>query len=107
MSGAFKMIANQAFLMSADNTRSFYHSGGAYTFANNAVVSAQIADSGAYLIGANQILGARKTGWSTATGTATRTTFATGSVTLPQLAERVKALIDDLEATAGHGLLGA
>lgn len=30
------------------------------------------------------------------TGTATRTTFDTGSVTLPQLAERVKALIDDL-----------
>lgn len=36
------------------------------------------------------------------TGTATRTTFATGSVTLPQLAERVKALIDDLRA---NGLL--
>lgn len=32
------------------------------------------------------------------TGTATRTTFATGSVTLPQLAERVKAMIDDLRA---------
>lgn len=35
-----------------------------------------------------------------ATGTATRTTFATGSVTLPQLAERVAALIADLK-TAG------
>lgn len=32
------------------------------------------------------------------TGTATRTAFATGSVTLPQLAERVKALIDDLRS---------
>lgn len=32
------------------------------------------------------------------TGTATRTTFATDSVTLPQLAERVKALIDDLRS---------
>lgn len=30
------------------------------------------------------------------TGTATRTTAATGSVTLPQLAERFKALTDDL-----------
>lgn len=30
------------------------------------------------------------------TGTATRTTFATGSVTLVVLAEHVKALIDDL-----------
>jgi hypothetical protein len=36
------------------------------------------------------------TGWGAPTGTATRSTFATGSVTLPQLAERVKALIDDL-----------
>ncbi len=36
--------------------------------------------------------------WATPTGTATRTTFATGSVTLPQLAERVKALIDDITA---------
>jgi hypothetical protein len=35
------------------------------------------------------------TNWAAATGTATRTTFATGSVTLPQLAERVKAMIDD------------
>lgn len=39
-----------------------------------------------------------QTGWVAATGTATRSTFATGSVTLPQLAERVKALIDDLLA---------
>lgn len=35
-----------------------------------------------------------------ATGTLTRTTFATSSVTLPQLAERVAALLADLK-TAG------
>lgn len=46
-----------------------------------------------------------KTGWGAATGTATRTTFATSTVTLPELAERVKALIDDLHQTAGYGLL--
>lgn len=34
--------------------------------------------------------------WQQATGTATRTTFDTGTVTLPQLAQAVKALIDDL-----------
>lgn len=45
----------------------------------------------------------RKTGWTAATGTPTRTTFATGSVTLPVLAEHVKALIDDL---ISHGLIG-
>ena len=36
------------------------------------------------------------TGWAAATGTATRTTFATSTVTVEQLAQRVKALIDDL-----------
>lgn len=42
-------------------------------------------------------------GWGSPTGTTTKTTFATGSVTLPQLAERVKGLIDDLIST---GLIG-
>jgi hypothetical protein len=36
------------------------------------------------------------TGWAAATGTATRTTFDTATVTAEQLAQRVKALIDDL-----------
>lgn len=57
-------------------------------------------------VGADQVVGARKTGWATATGSATRTTFDTTTVTLQQLAERVKALIDDLHGTAGHGLIG-
>lgn len=48
---------------------------------------------------------ARKTGWGVATGTATRTTYDTTTITLPQLAERVKALIDDLHSTAGYGLI--
>lgn len=53
-----------------------------------------------------QVVSSRKTGWATATGTATRTTYDTTTVTLSQLAERVKALIDDLHGTAGHGLIG-
>jgi len=36
------------------------------------------------------------TGWAAATGTATRSTFDTATVTTEQLAQRVKALIDDL-----------
>ncbi len=52
--------------------------------------------------GGVQVVGARQTGWGTPTGTLTRTTFATGSVTLPQLAERVAALITDLRT---HGLI--
>lgn len=39
-----------------------------------------------------------RTGWGVPTGTATRSTFDTASVTLPQLAERVKALLDDLKS---------
>ena len=70
------------------------------------VEGGNIRVSGVYKVAANQVLGARKTGWATATGTATRTTFATGSVTLPELAERVKAMIDDLHQTAGHGMIG-
>lgn len=52
----------------------------------------------------SKVVGTRQTGWAAATGTSTRTTFATGSVTTAQLAERVKALIDDL---ISHGLIGA
>jgi hypothetical protein len=55
-------------------------------------------------VNGTQVVGARKTGWAAPTGTATRTTFATTTVTTAQLAERVKALVDDLTA---HGLIGA
>jgi hypothetical protein len=50
-----------------------------------------------------KVLGQQRTGWTAATGTPTRTAFATGSVTLSALAEHVKALIDDLMT---HGLIG-
>lgn len=51
-----------------------------------------------------QVLGARRTGWGAPSGTATRTTFDTSTVTATQLAERVKALIDDLTT---HGIIGS
>jgi len=54
-----------------------------------------------------RVVDARKTGWSTPAGTATRTSFDTATVTLENLAQRVKALIDDLHSSAGHGLIGA
>lgn len=41
-------------------------------------------------------LARQQTGWAAPTGTADRTTFVTSTVTLEELAERVKALIDDL-----------
>lgn len=55
---------------------------------------------------ATKVVGARKTGWAVPTGTFTRTTYVTSTVTLPQLAERVAALIQDFHNTAGHGLIG-
>lgn len=60
------------------------------------------ADS--YKVGTDNVVGSRKAGWAAPTGTATRTTFNTTTVTTAQLAERVKALIDDLTS---HGLIGA
>lgn len=51
-----------------------------------------------------QVITGTRTGWSASTGTATRTSFDTSSVTTQQLAERVKALVDDLIT---HGLIGA
>lgn len=50
---------------------------------------------------------AQKTGWALATGTAKRTTFDTATVTLAELAGVVKALVDDLHATAGYGLIAS
>lgn len=41
---------------------------------------------------------ANLTGWGDPTGTATRSTFATSTVTTEQLAQRMKGLIDDLKA---------
>lgn len=49
---------------------------------------------------------ARPTGWAKATGTATRSTFDTATVTTAQLAERFKAFIDDYYSDA-RGLFGA
>jgi hypothetical protein len=51
-----------------------------------------------------KVVGNRITGWAAATGTASRAAFDAGTVTAGQLAQRVKALIDDLIA---HGLIGA
>lgn len=47
---------------------------------------------------------ARPTGYTARTGTTTRAGFDTTTVTLPQLAERVKALLDDFTT---YGLIGA
>jgi hypothetical protein len=58
---------------------------------------------GALYNGSNQVVTARQTGWTVMTGTPQRGTFATGSVTLAQLAGVVMALEQDLIT---HGLIG-
>lgn len=67
-------------------------------------VNGDISTREQYLVDGTQVVTNRQTGWGAPTGTATRTTFATGTVALSQLAERVHALIDDLTT---HGLIGA
>ncbi|HYN45764.1 MAG TPA: hypothetical protein VES64_03645 [Allosphingosinicella sp.] len=59
---------------------------------------------GSYKIDGVKIAGNRITGWGTPTGAASRTTFDSGATTVSQLAQRVKALIDDLRT---HGLIGS
>lgn len=66
--------------------------------------SLNMASGVALLSNLVQVVSSRRTGWTAATGTPTRTAFDTATVTLPLLAERVKALLDDLIA---HGLIGA
>ena len=82
-----------------------------------------VAAGKAYRANGAQVVGARKTGWSTDTGTAKRTANATYAGTaeaaytqatiqalmnaVQDLSQTVKALKDDLHAAAGHGLIGA
>lgn len=85
--------------------------GGPIQFAMSiGIAAAQLTSGGFDLLGGRfyrvagtQVVGPRATGWSAATGAATRTAFDTASVGVAALAERVKALIDDLRA---HGLIG-
>ncbi len=71
---------------------------------NNGSANLMTLASGALRLSGVQVLTTRRTGWAAASGTATRSTFATSTVTLAVLAEHVKALIDDLST---HGLLGS
>ena len=81
-----------------------------------------VAIAGSFWVGADKVVQARKTGWAVDTGTAKRTANATYSGTaevaytqatiqtlmdaVRDVSQTVKALKDDLHATAGHGLLG-
>jgi len=81
------------------NPYALYVNAGTSFFGGNV----NLSSGNEYRINNTKVVGARITGWTAATGTATRTTFATSTVTTAQLAERVKGLIDDL---ISHGLIG-
>lgn len=68
------------------------------------VTSSGAISATGFNVGGTAVVGARKAGWAVATGTVSRATFDTATVTLPELAARVAALETDLIA---HGLIGA
>ena len=86
-------------------------SGGAnvMVFVNAAGTSVgAISDSGfvagtGFSVGGDQVVGARNTGWSAMSGTATKGGFNTATVTTAQLAQVVKALTDALTTSGAIG----
>jgi len=71
---------------------------------NSEAVAFNVVGISSLRLGGNQVLRTRIQGWAAPTGQANRSTFDTGSVSTAELAQRVKALIDDLTT---HGLIGA
>jgi hypothetical protein len=69
----------------------------------NAEFGGSLSASGALSIGGSQVVATRRTGWTAPSGVATRTGFDPATITTEALAQRVKALIDDLTV---HGLIG-
>lgn len=63
-----------------------------------------LATNKTYKINGTQVVTSRRTGWVAATGTASRATFDTATATTADVAQRLKALIDDLTT---HGLIGS
>jgi hypothetical protein len=60
--------------------------------------------AGALRINGTKVIGPRVTGWQDPSGTLSRSTFVSDSVTVDQLAARLAQLILDLK---GHGLIGS
>lgn len=68
-------------------------------------VTGSINVSSVFKVASTQVVSTRKTGYTAMTGTADRAgAYDTSTITLQQLAERMKALLDDLTS---HGLIGA
>lgn len=109
---AFRMAAQQKFSLTATNDRYLVWDTGNFQFwGGGANPAFQLTDAGAVNISSTfsilgtQVVTARRTGYTNAlAGTANRATaYNTATITLVQLAERVKAIQDDLTT---HGLIG-
>lgn len=79
-------------------------SGASISFIGNLNTDSNCNINGVYEVDGTQVMTNRRTGWGTPSGTADRATFDTATITLEELAQRVKALIDDGLA---HGFIGA
>lgn len=97
---ALRVASDQkiAFRIGEDKTLHWDSVAAAFKFTGGAVSADSYRDGNDL-----PVVGPRVTGWEAPTGTASRTTFDTATVTLEFLARRVKALVDDL---MGHGLIG-
>ncbi len=101
---AYRLGSGQSLSFTTTDDRTWDYTGGLLNYRVGGSARFQLDDSGFVYIQGPRVLVSRRTGWGAPTGTATRTAFDTSTVTLPQLAERLKALIDDLTT---HGLIGA
>jgi hypothetical protein len=66
-------------------------------------VAGIISTSSSYNVQSTKVVGQRITGWGTPTGTSDRSAFDTATATATDVAEALKALIEDLKT---HGLIG-
>jgi hypothetical protein len=102
-SGLFTTIGATG-IVSATNTTEATSGTGALVCSGGGSFAKKVFAS-LYGVGANQVVGARVTGYTAMTGTPDKATaYATSTVTLAQLAGRVAQLQADLTT---HGLIGA
>lgn len=107
---AIRLDANSAIAFESTNTIKLSWDNGVsrLTLKNAGVERVGLISSATPGIALNstKVLGTRRTGWTTPTGTVNRGGFDTSTVTTEVLAQHLLALLNDLGA-AGHGLIDA
>lgn len=108
---AVRLATGQKISFDATDTYALKLNSGVLQYTKNSTVLLGVSDSdnslnisGPFKILGAQVLTYRRTGWTSPTGTASRAGYATSTATTTQIAETLKALIDDL---ATHGLIGS